>query len=178
MCVPHLKPFFVPTKIQHTNYYSPRRFPTLHHTGSPERYQCKLCGHKQRDRDHTSHIKRLLAYAIPTVLGAKGRTHANSAKLQETRGKNDPLVVSPCTHTRVLYLSRPTLNACSYQIMWALSREIADGASALNGSVGVHALLCSECSGGTDYVPHDTRPRRMISARLTWHAKIVAILLL
>ena len=71
----------------------------------------------------------------------------------------EPLVVSTCTHTRMLDLDRPALHAykCSYQNLWALSREISEPASALNGSVGAHAhalLLCSVCSGGTYFVAH------------------------
>ena len=100
----------------------------------------------------------------------------------------EPQMRSICTHTILMGSERPTLNAYPCQILLAQCREIVDTANAMDGSVGarwctwgwVHVGELGRCRFRLTPSTSDaeTRPRPTTCARLSRHAKNVAMLLL
>lgn len=102
---------------------------------------------------------------------------------REMERAGESLFVSTCTHAWAYHLQRTTLSSYKCQVMFVTPREIADGVHTLNRSEGCmllgtpFVLLCSACrTPPTSYA--DTRPRRIVCARLARRANTVATPLL
>ena len=99
----------------------------------------------------------------------------------------EPLIISICAHTVQLGTERPTLKAYPCQFLFAPCRDIVDAANAMDGSV-VHVV--QHLGGGVSVSSRhrfrltpptsdaESRPRPTTCARLSRHAKFVAMLLL